>query len=271
MNIDDFFYEHPVFRLDELIAWRLEHGADNKRAVQAQLQYYLNSGRLLLVRRKLYAVVPPKTTPQELSVDPYLIAAKISPDSILGLHTALELLGYAYSAFSRFTYFSMHEPKAFEFQNQRFQPIATPANLKLTDSALLEVETINRQGIDIRFTSPARTFVDVLNRVELVGGWEEVVRSISSMATLPIDRVIAYCIKLDNTVLFAKVGYFLEQRQDLFAPTDEQLNKLLQRKPSASQYLSRNPGESCRLIKKWNIMMPISVIEQHWEEPEHDI
>ena len=270
MNIDSFFYEHPIFRLDELAAWKLNNTC-NKSAIQAQVQYYLNKGRLLLIKRELYAVVPPNAIPQEVSVDPYLIAAKIAPDGILGFHTALELLGSAYSAFGQFTYLSTHKPKSLEFQEQWFQPVVIPTALKRTNNILFAVETINRQGIDICVTSSSRTFVDVLHRVKLSGGWEEVIRSIGNMSVLNIEHVIEYCMILDNAILSAKVGYFLEQRQGAFAPTEAQLNRLLQHKPSAPQYLSKKTTEPCKLIKKWNIMMPISIIEKHWEEPSYDI
>ena len=156
------------------------------------------------------------------------------------------------------------------FQNQWFQAVSLPARLRAKQATSFEVETVNRQGIDIRITSLPRTFVDVLNKVELSGGWEEVIRSISNIAVLDIDRVIDYCLALNNSVLSAKVGYFLEQRQAAFAPTHEQINKLLKQKPSTPRYLPRKSLEPCRLIKRWNIMLPISVIEKNWEEPEHD-
>jgi len=271
MSIERFFYEHPVFSLDELAKWKINHGAHNKPAIHALLQHHLKAGHILRMRRELYAVIPPNATPESLSVDPYLIAGKASPDSVLGFHTSLELFGVAYSAFQKFTFLSTHKIKPFEFQEQWYQSIAQPLELRTKNEILCEVETINRQGIDIHVTSLERTYVDVLNRIEISGGWEEVIRSISNIATLNINRVIAYCLKLKNAILSAKVGYFLEQRQGAFAPTDEQIKKLLTQKPSAPQYLSKKQTEACKLIKKWNIMVPISVIEKNWEEPEHDI
>ncbi len=71
MNIDQFFHEHPVFRIEEFDAWK---GA---------LRYYLKTKRIVQIRRGLYAVVPPNQTPETVTVDPYLIAAKsaIVPDA----------------------------------------------------------------------------------------------------------------------------------------------------------------------------------------------
>ncbi len=271
MSIEKFFYGHPVFRLETLVAWKAGHGSNKRPAVHRLMQYHLSSGRLLRVKRELYAVIPPNMTVETMSVDPYFIAGLATNDSVLAYHTALELFGVAYSSFEQFCYLSKQKTKAFEFQGRLFQPVALSESLRSADNDGLEVETINRQGIDLRVTSLARTFVDVLNRVELSGGWEEVVRSISHIAVLNIDRVIAYCLKLNNAALSAKVGYFLEQRLDAFAPTQAQLDRLLRHKPSRPQYLSKKSTEPCRLIKKWNIMMPLSVIEKNWEEPEYDV
>ncbi len=75
---------------------------------------------------------------------------------------------------------------------------------------------------------------------------------------------------LKNARLAAKVGYFLEQRQDAFAVEDKQLKPLLDAKPKTPQYLSKAKHENVQLIKKWNIFMPLYVINQSWEEPHVD-
>jgi predicted transcriptional regulator of viral defense system len=52
------------------------------------------------------------------------------------------------------------------------------------------VEEIYRQGLSISITSLARTYVDLLDRVKLGGGWEEVIRSINKISVLNVDQVI---------------------------------------------------------------------------------
>lgn len=271
MSLEEFFYTHPVFRVDELAEWKVGRGSHSRRAIRALLQHHLKFGRLMRMRRGLYAVVPPNETAETFFVDPYLIAGKVTEDSMLAYHSALELFGVAHSSFEQFTYLSVQKTKPFEFQNRWFRPAVVPINLRAKNDILFEVEIINRQGIDLRVTSMSRTFVDVLDRVELSGGWEEVIRSISNIAVLNIDHVIEYCLKLDNAILSAKIGYFLEQRQGAFSPTEEQINKLLKKKPTSPQYLSKKHIDPCKLIKKWNLMMPINIIQKKWEEPQHDV
>lgn len=268
MTVEQFFYEHPVFRHEEFALFKSTMGAINPTSVKAALAYYVNVGRIKNVRRKLYAVVPPNQTVDSVLIDPYLVAGKVTEDAVIGYHSALELLGVAYSSFGQFTYITQQKSKPFDFDGHWYQSVASLLALQKKQAVDIHVDTINRQGVDIRVTNAARTFVDVLDRVELCGGWEEVYRSVNSLAALNIDQVIDYCLMLDNTRLNAKVGYFLSQREDAFAVTEQQLAPLLAGKPKVAQYIPGSATEQFQLIKPWNIYLPLSVINQSWEEPD---
>jgi predicted transcriptional regulator of viral defense system len=273
MGIEQFFYEHPVFSRSEFVCWRRESGDITAQAISVALHYYVKKGRIKLIQRELYAVVPPNQTPENLLVDSYLIAARATRNSssILAYHTALELHGVAYSSFGQLTYLTTQKNKPFEFQGNWFQPVLMPTRLQKKHRAMFGVQTINRQGMEINITNLARTFVDVIDRVELSGGWEEVCRSLSNMVAFNVDEAIEYCLLFDNARLAAKVGYFLEQRQGAFAVNSAQLQPLLAAKPTVPQYLSTHPDEACKLIKRWSLLMPISVIQRTWEEPHVNV
>lgn len=271
MEIETFFYTHPVFRYEEFARWKTEQGTINPQAVHKALFYYTKTGRLLNVRRGLYAVIPPDGTSEQVSVDPYLLASKVSNDSVLAYHTALELHGVNYSIFAQFTFITSKKIKPFDFRGQLFQPVALPLALKKSGESNFGIEKIDRQGVAIQITSLARTFVDVLDRIELSGGWEEVIRSISNMASLDVNAVIQYCLILNNRILAAKVGFFLEQRQGALAISSEVLEPLLDKKPLTPQSLVSHDREGGQLIKKWNLILPLHVLKKSWEEPEHDV
>lgn len=266
ITIQGFFYQHPIFRYEEFVAWKTKHGTSKRYSINNTIQYYLKTGKLIRLRKELYAVVPPNETLKTIQIDSYILAALAAKDSVLSYHTALELHGLAYSAFEQFTFLTTQKTKSFEFANQRFQPVSLPKALK-TQNANFCVEIVNRQGVDIRVTNLARTFVDVLDRPDLCGGWEEVCRSINDIAVLKIDEVIAYCLKMNNARLAAKVGFFLEQRTGAFAVSSNQLQPLLNIRPKSPQYLSKHEQKNCCLVKKWNLMMPITILEKSWEEP----
>lgn len=271
MSLDQFLYSHPVFRHEEFIDWKIQNGKIKASSANSALRYYIKSGRIKPIRRKLYAAVPPIQTPETLIIDPYLIAGKITEDAVLGYHTALELIGIAYSTFGQFTYLTQQKSKPFEFQGQWFQSVSVPKALQAKHDPWIGVELINRQGLMLNVTNSARTYVDILDRVELSGGWEEVCRSIANLAVLNVDEVIHYCLLLKNACLNAKVGYFLSQRQGAFTVSEKQLEPLFATKPKSPQYASKQSHERFQLIKQWNILLPVSVINQSWEEPNADI
>lgn len=268
MKVEQFFYEYPVFRHEDFALFKSAHGESNPHNVKMTLSYYVKHGRIKPIRRKLYAVVPPNQTVDSVLVDPYLIAGKVTEDAIVGYHSALELLGAAYSSFGQLTYITKQKSKSFEFDGHWYQSVMVPKALQKKQVADIYVDTINRQGVDIRVTNPARTFVDVLDRVELCGGWEEVYRSISSLAVLNLEQAVDYCLLLNNARLTAKVGYFLSQRQGAFAATGEQLASLNAKKPKVPQYISGAKRGQFQLVKQWNIYLPLSVTHQSWEEPD---
>ena len=74
MSVNTFFYTHPVFRYEEFMQWRQSVGVSTQLAAQKALQYYTKSGRLLNVRRGVYAVVPPTEDAQDLLVDRGLVS-----------------------------------------------------------------------------------------------------------------------------------------------------------------------------------------------------
>ena len=269
MNIDSFFYENPVFRLNEYAAWKKKHGSGNDVAIHSSIKYYLKEGRLINIRRELYAVVPPNADVESTLVDPYLVAAKASDDSVLSFHTALELHGVAYSTFGKFTFLTGKKIKPFHFQDQLFQPTSIPTPLRKKND--IGIAIMDRQGISIRITNIERTFVDALSRIELCGGLEEVSRSLESIAVLDANAVIQYTLQLKSSVLAAKVGYFLEKREGAFSVDKEALKPLFSVIPKSPQYLDTHQKKSCRYIKHWNLIVPEKLINKTFEEPNYDV
>ena len=267
MNSAQFFHENPVFRHEAFVAWKVTSGGIQASSANSALHYYVQKGRVKRIRRKLYAVVPPNETAESLVVDPYLVAGKATEDAVLGYHTALEIMGMAYSSFGQHAYLTAQKSKLFEFQGQLFQPTLPPTALLAKQKAMFFVDTINRQGVSLKVTNPARTFVDVLDRVALCGGWEEVHRALTRFQVLRIEDVIDYALLLENARLCATVGYFLSERNGIFAVSEGQLEPLLKASPKAPQLASKKTQETYELIKPGNILMPASVIHHSWEDP----
>ncbi|WP_243329272.1 type IV toxin-antitoxin system AbiEi family antitoxin domain-containing protein [Mesoterricola sediminis] len=265
--IQDFFFQHPVFRREELVR-HLE--AQKGRGLSANtarelLRYHQVRGHLLAVRRGLYAFVRPGFSPASSPVDTYLVASKGVPDGVLAYHSALELHGLAYSTFETIQVVTKRILRTWHFRGIDFRPIK--AAQALGDEALtLGVQTMDRSGQDILVTTPERTFVDVLDRPDLGGGWEEIWRSLEGLSILSFGEVVAYVKRLANATTASRVGYFLEQHRDLLSVDETVLASLERLRPTGVHYM--DPREGGHLAQRWNLIVPDRVASRRWEEPQ---
>lgn len=266
MKLTDFFSQHKVFRLEDLDQYLSKYGTGNRHTRNNLLRYYQQHGRITVVRRGLYSVVSPGSDPKNTSFDAYLLAAKMTPDSVLGYHTALEFHGKAYSVFFLLYYLSQHRSKPLQFRSNKFQAVAFPQALRKKGKEMFGVKTYEQEGVEIRVTNFERTFVDVLDRPDLSGSWEEKWRSLENIEFLDLDQVIEYVQLLGNATTAAKVGFFLEQHKEQLMVDDKYLEKLKKACPKSPHYLDVFKKSKSRLIKKWNLIVPEEVLEKNWEE-----
>ncbi len=268
MKTIDFFETHPIFRYEEFTEFMAEQGIDNPANARQQLQYHCKQGNLWHIRRLLYAVKPFPAV-ANVGVDPYLIAAKATQDAVLSHHTALELHGFAYTTFETLTYLTAQASKPFTYEDQNFRSVRFPTSLQEKNKTDYGVDTITRGGVTIRLTSLERTIVDILERPDLAGGWEEVLRSLEQVVSFDAQKLIDYTLMLDNATTVAKVGFFLEQRPEHLAVQSSITDQLLPYLPTQPHYIDRSQRKDGKLIKKWQLIVPAEILEQRWKEP-HD-
>ena len=230
------------------------------------MRHYTRTGRLLRVRRGLYLTVPRGFTPENCPVDPYLLASKVAPDSVLAYHTALELHGKAYSVHEEFVFLTRSKIRPLNFRGQRYRGVTFPKKLRDKGCELFGVVSVDRAGLDVQVTNLERTLVDLLDRPSLGGTWEEIWRSLEMVEFFDLDKVVQYAIYLGNATTAAKVGFFLEQHRDTLMPGEDHLNRLRALIPSKPHYMVCNRRRPGRFVREWNLVVPLEIFERHWEE-----
>lgn len=266
MKVKDFFTSHPVFRYEEFAAFMTSLGTSRPESWRQQLSYHQKAGNLIHIRKFLYAVKPMFSKDQW--VDSYLLASKVTLDAILAYHTALELHGIAYTTFNELTLLSERQILPFIFAAQRFRSVSPPKELLKKGKTEFGIEETNRNGISIKLTCIERTIVDILDRPDLGGGWEEIWRSLDNITKLNVDMIIEYALLLKNSTTIAKVGFFLEQHPSHFAVDKKHTKKLLLHLSKQPHYMSRHDRRGGKYIEKWRLMVPFSIIHRTWEEPD---
>ena len=266
MKHDEFFRKHPVFSGEELAKHLSSHGEVGERAQEALLAYHQRTGRVVRVRRGLYAVIPAGADTDSYPLDPFLVAAKLTPDAILSHHTALEFHGRAYTVREHFFYSASRPLGPLTFRSHVFLGTRFPQALRHAGKESFGVWITERAGMDIRVTSLERTLVDVLDRPHLSGSWEEIWRSLESVEFFDLDKVLAYALLLGNSTTAAKVGFFLEQHRAALMVEDHYLKVLRDLRPRQPHYLDRGKRKSGHLVSEWNLVVPREVFERAWGE-----
>lgn len=265
MTLQEFFSTHPVFTHEELVAFLAKGKTRSAKTREALLAYHQKHGRVLRVRRGLYCVVPPGADPATCPVDAYMLAAKMTDDAVLAYHTALEFHGKAYSVFEELQYLTGRAARPVAFRSYRFHPVRFPKKLTTKDKQLFGVKQVDRAGITVRVTTLERTLVDLLDRPDLGGGWEEIWRSLETVEFFDLDLIVQYALLLENATTAAKVGLFLEQHKDRLMVEENHLERLRARRPREPHYLTRG-RRGGRLVSDWNLVVPAEVLDRSWAE-----
>jgi predicted transcriptional regulator of viral defense system len=260
-----FFARHPVFRYDEFVAAHAGRGGRSRQTSASVLKQHVAAGRLLHLRRGLYAVVPRDADAASHPVDPYLVATQLADDAVVAHHAALQFHGKAYSVWSRFHYSTRARQKRFAFRGLEFVPVQVPAALRgRADLGGGVVEHRHAGGL-ARVATLERTLVDVLDAPGRCGGWEEVWRSLEMVEYFDLDAVLAYARLLGSALTAARVGFFLEQHRERLMVETRHLALLRELAPAQPRYLDskREPG---KLVKGWNLVVPERVLARSWAE-----
>jgi predicted transcriptional regulator of viral defense system len=261
----DFFATHPVFTHAEFVA---AHTADGRseHTSNSLLAKHVATGRLLRVRRGLYATVPAGLDPSAASPDPYLIASKLREDAVVAFHAALAFHGKAYSVWHRHQYLTAERGRPFVFRGQEYTPVQAPLPVRSLPDFGGGVMMRPHAGGTVRVASLERCLVDLLHAPDHGGGWEEIWRSLEMVEFFDLDALTEYALLLRSAVTAARVGFFLEQHREEWMVEERHLLPLLQHAPAQPRYLSprREPG---KLVRRWNLIVPESVLHRRWEEP----
>lgn len=266
-----FFKKHPVFHVDELKAHIKEHGLlILTKTCNQMLYYHCRKNTLQRIRKGLYAVNNEfDVTRREVS--PFVVAGKVVKDAIIAYHTALESHQVAYTHFNTHVFLAKRSKLEFEFEGQYYSSVRDPLFKANKEISVFGVEPIVVDGVTIKQTNLSRTIVDVLDRPDLSGGWEEVWRSLDNVTSFNAELCVKYAIKLGKGSIVAKLGYFFDQRPAHLPVDKSTIEQLMPYIPKQLYYVDRTLLKEQRVyIKKWSLVVPSYLHNRGWEEPDYD-
>ena len=266
VNLNMFLSTHAVFTVDDVQQFMAEHGSTKPNTRKALLTYHRSKGRIVPIRRGLYASVPPGHDPGTYAVDSFLVGARMTEDALLAYHTALEYHGKAYTPYNRTVYASDTRSPTAQFRGHQYVRVSEPGTIKASGETMFGVESYHRDGVTVRVTNLERTFVDVLDRPEISGTWEEIWRSLEMIEFFDLIQVVQYVELLDNATTAAKIGFYLSQHRDALMVDDDTFAKLKRLMPNQPHYMNRSSRQGCHLVSEWNLLVPQEILDRSWDE-----
>ena len=263
MNTSEFLAAHPVFSVDEAAA--VFTSPRGTRATVERFRRYLDSGRLKLLARGLYAVVPLGRSAVTFQPDPFLVARAARMNSVFCYHSALELLGVAHSIWNKCTVFTDQRRPPLKLKEAQILFLDHPAALLNAGNLELGATKIEHRGFLLRVTRPERTLVEGFRRPDLMGGLTEMTASAGGFATLDLELLERVLKQYDSRKLWGAVGWFLEQHQRSFHVPAEFLKQLEKRRPRSPLYIPRHQRGGV-LASRWNVILPAELMRSEPDE-----
>ncbi len=259
MNKLDFFDQHPVFTRKEFLAGSGVRAGTS--TADNLLLHHVARGRIVQVRKGLYATVPRGVEARTAAIDPYLVASRLAPDAVVALHAALQLRGYSYSVWTRYHYASRLRRLPLTFRGARFVAVTETRSTRPPGEEGVVEE--RHAGGTVRVTTLERTLVDLLGSPRLGGGWEEVWRSLEMVPLFDLEAVASHALTLGSALTVGRVGYFLEQHRESLMTEERHLAPLRALAPRQVRYFDsrRSPGT---LVPGWNLIVPHDVQGRTW-------
>ncbi len=256
MKTSDFFATRPIFSLDE--AARVLAPPGGRAGTVERLKHHLQTGKLKLVSRGIYAVLPTGLTAEKFQPDPFLVAAAIRPNGTFSHHSALELLGTAQSMWNKCTLYTSQRRRALNLNGSTICFLEHPSQFRASADSSMGTRRVERRGQILRTTGPERTLVEGFRRPALAGGLEELANSAAAFQVLDLNLLESILRRYEIANLWAAVGWFLAAHQNDFHVPGEFIALCENNRPKSPQYLGRN-SRGGRLAVRWNLILPQSL------------
>ncbi len=254
-----FLRNHRVFHTGELEKYCTVSGYHSRNL----LAKYLRQKKIKKIRNSLYSVLPPQKSLAGFMPPDLLMAAKLAPDAVLGYQSALAFYGLSRNVKAGHTFITRHRIKPYKVAGTTFKPCLPVKTLQRNQD--YGVENAEIWNTPVRVVSKERLLVDSLDRLDLSGGWEEVVNAFQQEDTLNYASIIEYLQILSHPATVARVGFFLEKFQNSMNVPEKTLRELEKMKPKNPEHFFRSNRKG-KFVKRWNLYVPLELMQAQPEE-----
>jgi predicted transcriptional regulator of viral defense system len=241
----------PLELIGRASVFRREQLADGRSdaALARTLHYHVSTGRLTNIRRGVYA-----SNSYGQRIDPYALAACLAADSVVAYAGALHL-HYFRGRPDTVELLTRERLGRFSWDAVDYRGVLPPQPVRDSRDFGGHVTTVERQGVRIRVTTPERSFVDCLDRLDLGTDLNLLWDYFRSTRVNP-RAMMRYACDLGNRVAAARVGILLLYHP-LLRVNDDEVGPVEAMRPATPGYMdpmNKRPGQY--LASRWNLYVP---------------
>lgn len=216
----------------------------------------MKRGAVVRLRRDLYASVPADVDSASFEPDRFHVVSAAKPDAVFCGHSALELLGVAYSVWNECTAYTTRRRERLRLgPTQTYTLLSHPEPLRKQHQEQLGVRFFDRAGVSVRGLGPERALVEGFRSAGSFGGLGEFVSSVSSLTLMDWRLLTEVLNAFGQKKLFAAVGWFLERNQSSLSVPGTLLVQYRKAQPRVPVYLDRSMGPVVG-AEGWNLLVP---------------
>ena len=216
---------------------------DNEKQLNNWIASKLKSKSLKKVRNGLYVIVD---SAGYVYSSKFEIASKISKDSFVSYHSALEFHGVANQVFSDVIVCSSTRFNNFEFEDIEY--------INKVNKNYVEVMNILTAGI--RVSSLERTIIDCIDNVNLAGGIEEILNALEQTKVLDEKKLLSVLESYNQVLLYQKVGYILEHFKEQLNLSNDFFEICRSKLTNQIKYFLQDEYKEIEYNATWKLMAP---------------
>jgi predicted transcriptional regulator of viral defense system len=216
------------------------------------LAIWSKRGWLQRIRPGLYlAVELASESPDDILIDPWVVATQLYPPCYIGGWSACEYWGFTDQIFSSVVVLTAKRVNGKEQMagNMTFL-------IKKQDSEkMFGLKTVWKESIKVQVSDPHKTIIDLLDDPTLAGG----IRSLFDMLQkyfqsehLNTALLLEYADQMKNKTIFKRLGYLLS----ILKPAEIDLIDQCKKRISQGNSQIDPSSKGNRLIKKWRLWLP---------------
>lgn len=218
------------------------------RAAATSILYdYQKKGYIERVKHDRYVAISLETKQPVFSR--YQIGMNLFPGAFISHHSAFEVYGYANQVYYEVYVTCESRFSDFDYDGVYYHRMAPKNGMDV------------REVYGVRVSGVEQTVVDVLNNFEKNAGLEETLRCMELIPSLNEKKLLDALEVYQNGFLYQKVGFILEQMNDIFLLPDSFFGECRKHISGSRRYLLKQKGKEMVYHGRWRLYGPDNVKE----------